>query len=125
MTLREVIERLDTLKPNQYTAAQKVRWLSECDALIYRNIFATHDLPEGAPVSFDGYTDNDMDRQLLVGAPHDILYEYWLQAQVDYYNKELGNYNNSRVLYNSAYTTYEAWHNSNYMPLQRATHIKL
>ena len=34
MTIREAIDRTDSLKPNQYSQADKLRWLSEMDGLI-------------------------------------------------------------------------------------------
>lgn len=46
MTLREVIDRIDDLKPNTYEETYKARWISELDARIYNEVFLTH---EGNP----------------------------------------------------------------------------
>ena len=42
MTIREAIELVDRLKPNQYGSADKLRWLSELDGIVYRDIICTH-----------------------------------------------------------------------------------
>lgn len=126
MTLREVINMVNALKPNQYTDAQKVQWLSECDSTIFREIIDTHERPEGMPEVFLGYDpDRDMDRKLLAPAPHDMLYRYYLEAQIDLYNKELNNYNNTSRTYNVAYAAFAAWYNTTYMPRRYATHYRL
>lgn len=44
----------------------------------------------------------DGDKPLLVGSPHDRLYELYLLAQADFYNREMDNYNNSVSAYNAA-----------------------
>ncbi len=38
MTIREAIDRLDRLTPNQYDNEEKVRWLSELDGVAHREI---------------------------------------------------------------------------------------
>lgn len=126
MTLRDAIQMVNGLKPNQYTDTQKVQWLSECDSTIYIEIIDTHELPPGMPESFTGYNpETDMDRPLLATAPHDMLYRYYLEAQIDLYNKELDKYNNSSALYNNAYASYAAWYNRTHMPRSYATYFKL
>ena len=43
MTIREVLETVDRLKPNQYGSADKLRWLSELDGAVYREILTQHE----------------------------------------------------------------------------------
>lgn len=125
MTLREAITAVDQLKPNQYKEAQKIRWLSECDSNIYRTIVETHDLPAGMPETFEGYTEANLDDNLIAKAPYDILYKHYLERMIDLYNKETTNYNNSNILYNTALNAYANWYTNNHMPRGRATHFKL
>jgi hypothetical protein len=125
MKISDVIAMVDDLKANRYSTAQKIRWLSECDSTIFDAIISMHKLPEGMPERFPGYTEQDMDTELIVKAPHDILYRYCLEMQIDLYNKELGNYNNTSRLFNTAMATYSAWYTRNNMPLEKATHFKL
>ena len=125
MTLKEAIASVDGLKANQYSSAQKVKWLNDCDFAVYSNIIAKHDLPDGMPDAFVPYSEEDMDRQMLVKAPHDVMYKHYLEMQIDLYNKELTNYNNSARLYNTALSDFSNWYTRNNMPKQRATHFKL
>lgn len=126
MTLRGVIAEVDSLKPNQYTGAQKVRWLSECDSMIYHTIIATHKRPESDAGRFVGYDpDTDMDTELLVKAPYDTIYRYYLEMQIELNNKELNSYNNTSRVYNTALLEFQAAYNRDNMPIGRATHFKL
>ena len=54
MTIQGAIELVDRMKPNQYEEAEKVRWLSELDELIYHTILTEHEteVPE-----FTGYSE--------------------------------------------------------------------
>lgn len=122
MTLKEAIAIVDGLKANQYSSAQKIKWLNECDYGIFTSIISKH---EGAPDAHVPYSDDDLNRELLVKAPHDVLYRHYLEMQIDLYNKELTNYNNSARLYNTALSEFSNWYTRNHMPCQRATHFKL
>ena len=47
-------------------------------------------------ILFSGYTEEtNPDTVLIVPAPYDALYLYWLEAQIDYYNGEMDRYNNA------------------------------
>lgn len=116
MTIREVIGRIDALKPNRYTQSEKVRWLSTLDGVIKKEIIDTHEGAEG--IVFNGYNDDtNLDTELLVPAPYDIVYLHYLEMQMDYSNGEYGRYNNSTALYNSAYSTFERYYNRTHMPI--------
>ena len=114
MKLREAIDRIDSLKHNTYTNAEKVEWLSLIDGIIKDQIIDTHD--GGEDVVLEGYTDKDMDKELLVAAPYDVLYIRWLEAQIDYYNGEIARYNNSMLMYQTAYDTFDRYYNRTHMP---------
>ena len=43
MTIREALEPVARLKPNQYGSADKLRWLSELDGAVYREILTQHE----------------------------------------------------------------------------------
>ena len=43
MKIREAIETVDRLLSNQYETPDKVRWLSELDGIVYRDIICTHE----------------------------------------------------------------------------------
>lgn len=118
MTIIEVINRLDALKFNTYKQADKIEWLSRLDSAVKLQIIDTH---EGADeVSFSGYTVNTpLDTVLLVPAPYDEVYLHWMEAQIDYYNGEYDKYNNSIIMYNTAYDAFAKYHKLHHMPLSR------
>lgn len=143
MTIIEVINQIDALKPNTYSQEDKIKWLSTLDGIVKREIIDTH---EGADkeqaiadymktnevsyeeakeyieatrndIMFQGYNEETpLDTVLLVPAPYDDIYVKWLEVQIDYANKEYGKYANSMVMYNNAYANFYSWYNRNYMP---------
>ena len=116
MTINEAIERLDNLKYNTYTNADKIAWLSKLDNMLKRHIIDTHEGAES--VVFDGYTeDTDPDTELLATAPYDEMYLRWLEAQIDYTNGEYDKYNASILLFNTEYEAFNAFYTRTHMPL--------
>lgn len=117
MTIIEAINKTDVLKPNNYTHTDKVKWLSNLDGIIKKEIIDTHE--GGADVNFSGYDDNTPNEQeLLVPFPYDDIYIKWLESQIDYNNAEYGKYNNSSMAYNTAYSAFERYYNRHNMPIQ-------
>lgn len=114
MKVREAIDRIDSLKHNTYTIGEKVEWLSLIDGIIKNDIIDTHESDD--EVYFYGYTEDNMDTELLVAAPYDVLYIRWLEAQIDYYNGEIARYNNSMMMYQTAYDTFDRYYNRTHMP---------
>ena len=43
MRASEMLDRVDTFKPNQYTEPQKLGWLLQLDGQIWREIIRTHE----------------------------------------------------------------------------------
>lgn len=115
MTIIEAINRIDSLKPNNYTQEDKIAWLSNLDGIIKIEIIDTHEGSED--VSFNGYTtDTALDTVLLVPFPYDDIYLKWLEAQIDYTNGETARYENSMTAYNAAYDTFQKYYNRTRMP---------
>lgn len=102
MTIREILDTVDRLKPNQYSTEDKIDWLSVLDGLIYNEVYATH---EDSPVEeFTGYEVSDQDESLLVPEPYAYdIYLYYLEARIDQENNEIVKYNQTISMYNSAY----------------------
>lgn len=115
MTIIEAINRIDELKPNSYTYLDKIGWLSNLDGAIKKNIIDTHE--DGEDITFTGYNDDTPDdTELLVKAPYDEIYLYWLESRIDYHNGEYGRYNNTVTTYNAAYSAFERFYNRAHMP---------
>lgn len=128
MTIGKVIQIIDRLKPNKFQRVDKIRWLSELDAMIWQELILTHEMPcapndgwvgMSADPVFPAYPEDAPDgTELLVGFPNDSIYLRWLESQIDLNNGEITKYNNSRSLFNSAYLTYTDWYNRTHMPKQ-------
>lgn len=118
MQIIEAINLIDASKPNTYEQVEKIRWLSNLDLTIKREIIDTHE--GGDKVVFDGYTDNTpTDTELLVPAPYDEIYIKWLEAQIDYANGEYNKFNASMSMYNTYLTSFTNYYNRNHMPIQK------
>lgn len=118
MTIIEAIALVDNLKPNTYTQDDKIRWLSKLDGVVKAEIIDTHE--GGSEVSFRGYDENTpLETVLLVPAPYDDVYRFWLEAQIDYTNADFDKYNNSITAYNTVYTAFERYYNRTHKPITR------
>lgn len=115
MTIIEAINRIDMLKPNNYSQPDKIAWLSTLDGIIKKEIIDTHEGSEN--VTFVGYNaDTALDTILIVPEPYDDIYIKWLEAQIDYANADTKRYANSMIMYNTAYSAFERYYNRTNMP---------
>jgi hypothetical protein len=118
MTIIEAINAVDTLKPNTYTYAEKIRWLSALDGTIKKEIIDTHEGGDG--VVFEGYNaDTPLETELLVAGPYNEVYIMWLEAQIDYANQEYDKYNNSMMMYNNSYNAFWRYYNRTHLPISK------
>lgn len=118
MTIIEAIGRTDSLKPNNYTELDKIRWLSELELMVKSEIIDTHE--GGEAIKFNGYDETtNTEDTLLVSAPHDDIYLKWLEAKIDYHNAEYVKYNNSSIAFNNAYSAFEKCYNRKHKPIQQ------
>lgn len=100
MTPNKVIEIVDRLKPNSYGEEDKLRWINELDGGTQRLVIQSDDT-----IQYD--YPADMDKELLIPAPFDDVYALYLEAKIDYHNREYGNYNNSAMMFESRYSDYK------------------
>lgn len=126
MTPNKVIEIIDRLKPNSYSEEDKLRWINELDGMVktlvlqwdekylaeiktqYENKVITEEkynalIEKTKPYSYP----NDMDKELLISDPFDGVYALYLEAKIDFYNKEYGNYNNSAMAFEALFSEYK------------------
>ena len=68
MKIREAIETVDRLMPNQYENPDKIRWLSELDGIVYRDTICTHE-HEKEPEAFTGYDESVSSTAFCVTSP--------------------------------------------------------
>lgn len=121
MTIAQVIEKIDSLKPNNYSQAEKIAWLNIVEGLIYRTVIETHYGDE--EITFNGYTDATPDSTVLIAyEPYDDLYLAWLESKIDYYNSEIAKYNNSVTRFNELYRAYSNHYNRTHV--SKTTKVK-
>ena len=127
MTIEEAIRLADETKPNQIDESMKIRWLSDLDRRVFAEILMTHARDVNMPETFDGYrpdewpneTWTDKSTELLVPAPFDAIYRWYLEMQIDLANMEMDKYNNSAALYDNAWDEFaRAWHRE-HMPVSK------
>lgn len=105
-TLKEIIAIADELNPNAYSNNIKAQWVNEVETAIQTEVFVI------APVdvvSFLPYEDKK-DKELSLDETWDKIYLTYLQAMIDFSNKEYAAFNNDIALYNSYVDTYAKWY---------------
>jgi hypothetical protein len=117
MTIKECIDIVDNIKPNQYTIKEKVMWLSFIDEIIINEVLKTHDGYDGRYDDFKGYSEDKLSVPLIVSSPYDRLYTAYLKMKIDQENGETARYNNSAALYNAYMLEYRKYYNKTHMPL--------
>ena len=117
MTIKECIDIVDNLKPNQYSIYDKVDWLSYLDHSIINEVLLTHEGYDGRYDDFTGYSPDKLEVGLVVPSPYDRLYPAYIKMKIDEENGETARYNNSVTLFNAYLMEYKKWYNYNHMPL--------
>ena len=102
MTPNKAIEIVDSLKPNSYSEEDKLRWINELDGMVQRLVFQNDE----DKIKQYVYPD-DMDKKLLILPPFDDVYTLFLEAKIDYHNREYANYNNSATMFEAQYSEYK------------------
>ncbi len=101
MTIKEAINRADTLAPNTISESVKAVWLSQLDCAIRKNIWKTE------PSGLRGADQSqEPETVLLADDQHCELYIYWLLAQIALVLGKLPRYNNNIMLYRMALKEY-------------------
>lgn len=117
MTIKECIDAVDNIKPNQYSIREKVQWLSFIDEIIINDVLRTHEGYDGRYDNFEGYSENKLSESLIVGSPYDRLYTAYLKMKIDEENGETAKYNNSAAMFNAYMMEYRKHYNKTHMPL--------
>ena len=126
MTPNKAIEIIDNLRPNSYSEEDKLRWINELDGMVRRLVFQWDEkyLKEieaqykSEKITEEEYNElinktkpyiypDDMDTELLIPAPYEDVYSLYLEAKIDYHNREYANYNNSAMMFESRYSEYK------------------
>lgn len=124
MTIQGAIDKADKLKPNMMHESIKVDFLNEIEGKVFHEILMKHEHPEDMQCPhYD--TDTDPGTTLLVPAPYDMLYVYWLMAQIDHLNQEMDHYNNDRSLFEDAWGNFGDYWTREHMPICRNREFRI
>lgn len=111
MTLKQVIDHVDSVKPNAFTYDQKTRWINEIEGQVQTEVFL---------FSWDNITQYDWESnqntELFVKAPYDSIYDYYLQAAIDFHNGEYDKAQNTLEWFNAKYDAFRKWYVETYHP---------
>lgn len=114
-TFKEIIERVDEFKPNDFSTRTKLNWLTALDGKLATDVFLLsieeiRALPHRYPEALccEG----------LVSYPHEDVYELWLQAKIDYAHEDYDKFHNTMEQYNEAYSNFKNFFLSTYRPAQ-------
>lgn len=133
MTVNDIIALVDLKEPNSYTAAEKIKWLSDLDGKIFNEVILTH---EHDDVEFTPYNIHALDpvpegqtppepEDLLIGDPYgEDIYVHYLIARIAAGNAETPRYNQQIAMYNAAYSQWWNKYNSETMPLHKGCRFK-
>ena len=105
-TLKEIIALADELNPNAFSNDVKASWVSEAEHMILSEI---HCLAPGEIQDLFPYEAHKDDR-LTLAPGDDKIYVLYLQAMIDFSNKEYAAYNNDMALFNESLDTYAKWY---------------
>lgn len=119
MTVKECIDLVDNVKPNQYGIEDKVFWISYLDGVIINDVIKTHEGYQNEYEEFNGYSPDDLGQKLIVDKPYDSLYLAFLKMKIDEENGETARYNNSATMFNSYMTQFKKHYNKTHMPLNK------
>lgn len=97
LTVNEVLQQVDSLLPNQYDEAQKLRWLAQAEGFVLE---LTDEVWAAPPTG---------DTVLRVPAPYNELYRHYVEAQIHYANAETERFNNAMALWNSLFLAYQSF----------------
>ena len=138
MTPNKAIEIVDRVKPNSYSEEDKLRWINELDGMVKRLVFqwdeaylkeieALYKSDKTTEKEKEVYADilkkakpysypEDMDTNLLITEPFENVYPLYLEAQIDFHNREYDHYNNSVMMFESQYTEFKKAYIREYSP---------
>ena len=115
ITATQVLEQVDALVPNQYTRAEKLRWLAQAEGFVLREICRV----TGPLAALEE------DAALAVEAPYDELYRHYVESQIHYCNGEMDRYNRAAACWNNAFLTYRDYVCRTAMPPRRVQALKV
>lgn len=105
MTIRELIDYVDEVRPNSFGSQTKTVWINEIEGAVQIEIMGIY------PADVAQYdAEDDEDTVLLVKAPHAKLYAWYLIAMMDLVSLGDAAYKNSYRIFNTFWDEYARWY---------------
>ena len=105
MTIRELIDYVDEVRPNSFGDKTKIVWINEIEGAVQTEIMGIY------PSDVAQYeVGEDDDALLLVKAPHAKLYAWYLIAMMDLVSLGDSAYKNSYRIFNTFWDEYARWY---------------
>ena len=115
MTVNEVIQRADGVKPNPFTTQEKFNWVNELNQRVGLELMLM--TPKTVEQICKVYPD-DLDTKLLIRPPNDELYVLYLMSRIDEMSGEYNKYANSSAIFNQRWGQFAEWFLQFYDPAQ-------
>lgn len=109
----EAINQVDQLRPNAYSAEEKLRWLERIDRRVGREILEGYAGAEAAEATMEPETE------LLVPSPYEELYLHFLCAQMSLGDGETESFNNDNTLFETLFSRFRNAYNRDHVPKTR------
>lgn len=120
-TVKQVLEQVDAMLPNQYTTAEKRRWLLQAEGFVVREVHQPHAGGEETEVPPE---DTGRTRCCWCSRPMTSCTAL-CGAQIHYANGEMERYNNACAAWNNALLTYRDFWCRSHMPRQGVKALRL
>lgn len=105
MTISEAISNADVLRPNVIPEEMKARALLTLESDVASLM--------GVPAPGNNWPH---EQELLMPAPHDIIYELYLAVVIDHYNQDTKLYDTDQSIANDARDAAFGWWRRNHVP---------
>ena len=104
MSVFEIIQWTDVIRPNGFGDAYKLKWLNEIEGLIQTEIMGID------PSKILQHVTHSSLEYVLVPRPYSRLYALYIISMIDLANGEYNKYNISSAAFNDAMRDYAKWY---------------
>lgn len=109
MTTNEAIEKVSRLKPNAVRDEDVAAWILELNR---RLITETKAEVEEQPLTYP----DDGDMELFADGGYEELYIFYAIANIEFYQREYSNYNNSVIMFNDRMSDFRRQFRRTHLP---------
>lgn len=104
MTVRELLNFVNDVKPNAYNESTLLQYLNEVESMVWQEVLHKD------PANYISLvTPDDDDVELTMVKPFDKCYSHYIQAMIDFQNEESVSYQNNMEMFNSVFLDYKKY----------------